>query len=254
MTEVVTTVTPITTAAQVQKAIAPRRRIGVFIQDPEETAAASVIVHTELEAELNANINWDDVMEQVKRREKQDNTVMRYQALKRKPVTKAHAWKNMMIYLKNMAGFKMDFFKGEKEIKEEGSKRKGENLKKETAKRQRIEEGAEELKRHLHIVANDDDGVFTKATPLASKVHVIDYKNHHENNKPYYKIIRADETHKLFLSFITALKNFDREDLETLWMLVKERFESTKANNFSNDFLLSTLKIMFEKPNVEANI
>nr|GFD29079.1 hypothetical protein [Tanacetum cinerariifolium] len=38
-----------------------------------------------LEAELNANINWDDVIEQVKRREKQDNTVMRYQALKRKP-------------------------------------------------------------------------------------------------------------------------------------------------------------------------
>nr|GFB27372.1 hypothetical protein [Tanacetum cinerariifolium] len=112
MTEVVTTAAPITTAAQVQKAIAPRRRIGVFIQDLEETAAASVIVHTELEAELNANINWDDVMEQVKRREKQDNTVMRYHALKRKPVTKAYAWKNMMIYLKNMAGFKMDFFKG----------------------------------------------------------------------------------------------------------------------------------------------
>nr|GFD01651.1 hypothetical protein [Tanacetum cinerariifolium] len=47
----------------------------------------------ELEAELNANINWNDVMEQVKRKEKQDNTVMRYQALKRKPVTEAQARK-----------------------------------------------------------------------------------------------------------------------------------------------------------------
>nr|GEU47743.1 hypothetical protein [Tanacetum cinerariifolium] len=255
MTEVVTT------AAEVPKASAPRRRRGVVIQDPEETAAASsVIVHSkidmdeafarQLEAELNANINWDDVVEQVKRSEKQDNTVMRYQALKRKPVTEAQAKKNMMIYLKNMAGFKMDFFKEEVTVQE---KRQGENLEQETAKKQRIDEDAEELKRHLQIVANDDDDVYIESTLLASKVPVVDYQIHHENNKHYYKIIRADGTHKLFLSFITLLKNFDREDLETLWKLVKERFESTEPKNFSDDFLLNILKIMFEKPNVEAN-
>nr|GEV83921.1 nucleotide-binding, alpha-beta plait [Tanacetum cinerariifolium] len=192
----------VTTAAQVPKLSAPRKRRGVVIQDPEETTAASVIVHTE-----------DDVMEQVKRREKQDNTVMTYQALKRKHVTEAQARKNIMIYLKNMAGFKMGFFKGitysnirfifekhynsiqaflekgEKEIKEEGSKRK----------------------------ATDDDDVYTEATPLASK-------------------------------------NFDREDLETLWKIIKERFKSTEPKNFLDDFFLNTLKIMFEKPNVEANL
>nr|GEV60290.1 hypothetical protein [Tanacetum cinerariifolium] len=249
MTEVVTT------AAQVPKASAPRRRMGVVIQDPKETTTASVIMHSEvkskdkgkgilieepkplkrqaqikqdeafarqLEAELNVNINWDDVMEQAR--------------------------KNMMVYLKNMAGFKMDFFKGmtyndirlifkkhynsiraflekgEKEIKEEGSKRKGDSLNQDAVKKQRIDEKEEELKAYLQIVVNDDDDVFTEATPLASKVPVVDYQIHHENNKPYYKIIRADETHKLFLSFITLLKNFDREDLEALWKLVKERF------------------------------
>nr|GEX56731.1 reverse transcriptase domain-containing protein [Tanacetum cinerariifolium] len=87
----------------------------------------------------------------------------------------------------------------------------------EITKRQRIEEEAEELKRHLQIVVNDDDDVFTKATPLASK-------------------------------------SFDRDDMETLWKLVKERFESTEPNNFSDDFLLNILKIMFGKPDVEANI
>nr|GEV85804.1 uncharacterized mitochondrial protein AtMg00810-like [Tanacetum cinerariifolium] len=101
MTEVVTTVAPITTAAQVPKPSAPRKRRGIFIQDPEETAASSVIMHSE-----------NDVVNQVKRKEKQDNTVMRYQALKRKPLTEAQARKNIMIYLKNMAGFKIDFFKG----------------------------------------------------------------------------------------------------------------------------------------------
>nr|GEV63473.1 putative ribonuclease H-like domain-containing protein [Tanacetum cinerariifolium] len=45
-----------------------------------------------------------------------------------------------------------------------------------------------------------------------------------------------------------------KEDLETLWKLVKERFESIEPKNFSNDFLLNSLKIMFEKPNVEANV
>nr|GEY94913.1 hypothetical protein [Tanacetum cinerariifolium] len=114
----------------------------------------------------------------------------------------------------------------DKEIEEEGSKRK----------------------------AIDDDDVYTKATPLASKVPVVDYKIHHENNKPYYKIIIADGTHKLFLSFINLLKKFDKEDLETLWKLFKERFESTEPKNFSDDFLIKTSKIMFEKPNVEANV
>nr|GEU74447.1 hypothetical protein [Tanacetum cinerariifolium] len=113
----------------------------------------------------------------------------------------------MMIYLKNMVGFKMDFFKGKEEVtvQKEGSKRKGENLKQEIAKKQRIDEDVEELKRHLQIVANDDDDIYTEATPLASK-------------------------------------------------LVKERFESTEPKNFLDDFLLSTLNIMFEKPNVKANV
>nr|GEY62643.1 hypothetical protein [Tanacetum cinerariifolium] len=117
-----------------------------------------------------------------------------------------------------------------------------------------MDEEAEELKRHLQVVANDDDDVYTEATPLASKVPVFDYQIHHENNKPYYKIIRVDETHKLFLSFITLLKNFDKEDLEALWKLVKERFETTEPKNSSDDFLLNILKIMFEKPNIEASV
>nr|GEV54723.1 putative ribonuclease H-like domain-containing protein [Tanacetum cinerariifolium] len=286
MTEVVTTAQPTTTAAQVPKASAPRRRRGVIIQDPEEIVA-SVIVYTEvqskdkgkgilieepkplkgqaqidmdeafarqLEVELNANINWNDVIEQER--------------------------KNMMIYLKNMTGFKMDFYKGmtyseirpifekhynsiqdflekvdeEVTVQEECNKRQGESLEQDIAKKLIINEEEEELKRHLQIVANDIDDVYTEATPLASKVHVVDYQIHHENNKPYYKIIRADGTHKLFLSFITLLKNFDREDLEALWKLVKERFETTEPKNFSDDFLLNILKIMFEKPNIEASV
>nr|GEZ29847.1 hypothetical protein [Tanacetum cinerariifolium] len=68
----------------------------------------------------------------------------------------------------------------------------------------------------LKVVEDEDDDVFVKATPLASKVPVVDYQIVLIDNKPRYKIIRADDTHQLYINFTTLLKNFDREDLETL--------------------------------------
>nr|GEU32962.1 putative ribonuclease H-like domain-containing protein [Tanacetum cinerariifolium] len=103
ITEVVTTTATTITVAQVPKASALRRRRGVIIQDPKETATTSVIMHSEVKSKDKGIVN---------RKEKQDNTVMRYQALTRKPITEAHDRKKMMIYLKNMVGFKMDFFRG----------------------------------------------------------------------------------------------------------------------------------------------
>nr|GEU42242.1 reverse transcriptase domain-containing protein [Tanacetum cinerariifolium] len=297
MTKVVTNVVATTaattiTAAPMSTASAARRKKDVVIRDPKETATPSVIVHSEpkskdeayareLEAEFNANINWNEVIEQVKRKEKQDNAVMRYQALKRKPQSEAQVRKNMMVYMKNMAGFKMDFFKGmsydeirpifekhfnsivaflekgEKELEKEASKvikRKSETPEEKADKKKKLDEEVEELKTHLQIVPNDEDDVYTEATPLALKVPVVDYQIHTEHNKPYYKIIRADGSHQLFLSIISMLKNFDREDLEMLWKIIQERFASLEPKNFSDDFLLNALKIMFEKPNVEAHI
>nr|GEZ33218.1 hypothetical protein [Tanacetum cinerariifolium] len=119
-----------------------------------ESQAKDEAFARQLKAELNANINWNEVIEQAR--------------------------KNMMIYLKNMAGFKMNFFK-EKEVEEVTvqEKRQGKNLEQETSKKQRIDEDAKELKRHLHIVVNDDDYVYTKATPLASKALPLpDHSNH----------------------------------------------------------------------------
>nr|GEY15994.1 hypothetical protein [Tanacetum cinerariifolium] len=260
-TEVVTTAEPTTTAAQIKD-----KGKFILIEEPKPLKCQEQIEQVEaferqLEAKLNAIIKRNDVIEKVKKSERQNNAVMRYQALKRKPLTEAQEKKNMMIYLKNMADFKMKFFKGMtySELRPLFEKHYNsiqaflEKVEEEvTVQENKIEE-EEELKRHLQIMANDDD-VYTKATPLASKVPVVDYQIHHENNKPYYKIDREDGTCKLFLSFITLLNNFNREELETLWKLVKERFETTKPKNFSDDFSLNILKIMFEKPNIKANM
>nr|GEV80078.1 hypothetical protein [Tanacetum cinerariifolium] len=306
--------TPITAATLIAALSAARRRKEVVIRDPVETNTPFIIIHSEakskdkrkrilveepkpfkkqdqseqdkayareLEVELNKIINWDGVIDQVQRKEKEDNVVMRYQALKRKPQTEAQARKNMMIYLRNMAGFKMEYFKGMKyddirlifekyfnsnvaflektkdQLEEEESralKIKTESQEEKAAKKQKLDEEVEELKRHLQIVPNDEDDVYTEAIPFARKVPFVDYEIYTKNNKPYYKIIRADGSPQLFLSFLSLLRNFDREDLEVLWQLVKKRFASSKPKNFSDDFMLTTVTYMFKKPDVQAQV
>nr|GEX18929.1 retrovirus-related Pol polyprotein from transposon TNT 1-94 [Tanacetum cinerariifolium] len=191
---------------------------------------------------------------------KEDNDVLRYQALKRKPQTKAHARKNTMVYLKNMVGFKMDFFRGMsyEDIRPIFKKYFNSNVAfLEKSKEQLEGEESRALKRKTK---SSEEKVVKKqkldeeATPLALKVPAIDYEIHSENNKPYYKIIRANGSHQLFLSFLSLLRDFNREDLEVLWQVVKERFASSKPKNFSDDFLLTTIKAMFEKPDVEAQV
>nr|GEU32447.1 hypothetical protein [Tanacetum cinerariifolium] len=274
-----------TTTTDLKLTTAPSKRIkGVVIRDSEEstTTTTSTIIHSkaksndkgkgilveepkplkkqaqieqdekyarELKAELNRTIDYDEVIDYVNKKEKEDKFVKRYQGMKRKPQTKAQARKNMMVYLKNVAGFKMDYFKGmtyddirpvfekhfdsnadflqktKEQINEKESralKRINETPAEKEAKRKKLDEEVEELKRHLQIVPNNHDDVYIEATPLARKVPVVDYEIYNENNKPYYKIIRSDGTHQLYISFLSLLRNFDREDLEALWSLVKE--------------------------------
>nr|GEW43583.1 hypothetical protein [Tanacetum cinerariifolium] len=241
---------------------------GVVIRDLEETATPSTIIHSEAESKDK----------RILRKEKDDNDVKRYQALKRKPQNKAQARKNMMIYLRNIARFKMDYFKGmiyddirpifeknfnsnvafllktKEQMDEEDSralKRLSESQEDKTAKKQKLDEEVAELRKHLMIVPNNDDDVYTEATPLALKVLVVDYKIYTENNKPYYKIKRADDLHELYLSFHSMLRNFDREDLEMitftitqLILLVERKYPLTR---FTLEQILNNMRLEVEE-------
>nr|GEX04676.1 hypothetical protein [Tanacetum cinerariifolium] len=232
------------TAAPARVAAAPSsRKKGVVIRDPEEESTTSTIIPAKTKSKDKGKGILDEAIDHVKRKAKEDPAVKRYQAMKRKPQTEAQARKNMMMHLKNVVGFKMDYFKG---MSYDDIQR--------AAKRRKLDEEVEELRRHLQIMPNEDDDVYTEATPLARKVPVVDYHVIEMNNKPYYKIIRADDTHQLYISFLSLLRNFDRKDLEALWRLVKEKFSITKPKNFSEDFLLVTLGAMFEKPDIYAQI
>nr|GEU55283.1 hypothetical protein [Tanacetum cinerariifolium] len=232
-------ITEVVTTAEATKISVPRRRMGI-----EQDGAFA----RQLEAELNANINWNAVIEQFKRSERLNDAVMKYQALKRKPLTEAQARKNMIIYLKNMAGYKMNYFKvmTYSEIRPLFEKHYNYNQ----AFLEEVNEDAIVPEKEVKVEGHKRE----EATPLASKIPIADYKIHLERNKPYFKIIRADGNHMLFLSFSTLLKNFDKEDLESLWKLVKERFEKTEPKNYTDDYLLKTLKTMFEQSDVEASV
>nr|GEV56007.1 ribonuclease H-like domain, reverse transcriptase, RNA-dependent DNA polymerase [Tanacetum cinerariifolium] len=274
-----TTATVTAAPARVATALI-RRRKGVVIRDPEEESTTSTIISAEtkskdkgkgilveepkplkkkqqieldkqyareLHAELNKDIDWDEAIDHVKRKDKEDPSLKKYQAMKRKPQTETQAGKNMMLYLKNT----------KEQIKEDHNRalqKINKTLTKRAAKRRKLDKEVEDLKRHLQIMPNEDDDVYTEATPLARKVLVVHYEIIEMNNKPYYKIIRADGIHQLYISFLTLLRNFDREDLKALWSLVKEIFSTAKPKNFSNDFLLTTLGAMFETPDAHAQI
>nr|GEW41951.1 hypothetical protein [Tanacetum cinerariifolium] len=253
VTEVVTTaklMTKVVTTAASTITVAPstaRRRKGVVVRDPEETATPSTIVHSEPKSKDKGK----GIL--VKKKGKQDNAILRYQALKRKPQTEAQGRKNIMVYLKNMAGFKMDFFKGMSydDIRPIFEKYFNSNVAFLVKSKKELEE---EASRELKRKSKSSEKKAAKKQKLNEEVPVVDYQIHTEYNKSYYNIIRAYGTHQLFLSFLSLLRNFDKEDLEMLWQIVQEKFASSKPKNFSDDFLLTTLKAIFEKPDVEARV
>nr|GEW42216.1 reverse transcriptase domain-containing protein [Tanacetum cinerariifolium] len=260
MTEVVTAATTtITAAAPITVAIitdvpsAARRRKGAIIRDPVETGAPSIIIHSEPKSKDKGKRIMVEEPKTLKKQaqiEQDEAYARKYQTLK-KSQTEAQARKNMMVYLKNMAGFKIDYFKGISydNIRPIFEKYFNSNVAfLEKSKEHLEEEESRALKRQSESLEEK------AATPLARNVFVVDYEIHSENNKPSYKIIRADGSHQLFLSFLSLLRNFDREDLEVLWKLVQKIFASSKPKNFSDNFLLTTLTYMFKKPDVEAQV
>ncbi|GKA46743.1 hypothetical protein Tco_0739626 [Tanacetum coccineum] len=134
-------------------------------------------------------------------------------------------------------------------------KRAGKKQQQESSKRQRMEDDKEtdehevvdeaELKKHLVIVKDDDLEI--DAIPLATKPSVIiEYKLIREGIMAHYQLIRADGSSKRYSSMIKMLQGIDREDLQTLWKLVKIKHGDTRPEDEHERVLWGYLKVMFE--------
>nr|GEW33977.1 hypothetical protein [Tanacetum cinerariifolium]GEW51699.1 hypothetical protein [Tanacetum cinerariifolium] len=242
-----TVTTPtIKVAAPVKAAISStRRKRGVVIWDPEEESFVKTPTETtskdkgkailveepkpmkkkqqveldeayarKLQEEINQDIDWEVLMDHVKQKAKEEPFIQRYEVMKKRPQTEAQARRNMIMYLKNTAGFRLYYFKGmtyddirpifvakynaniefllkSKEQMEEEESRAialiNQTLAQKATKRKKLIEEAKEAEsiiQHLKIVPDEDDDVFTKATSLARKVSVVDYQVILVNNKP----------------------------------------------------------------------
>nr|GEW07510.1 uncharacterized mitochondrial protein AtMg00810-like [Tanacetum cinerariifolium] len=120
--------------------------------------------------------------------------------------------------------------KAEAEVMEGSSKRAGIELEHESSKKQKINDNKEtaELTQLAKIIPGEE-GVEFNAIPLVVKPpSIVDWKIHKEGKKSYYQKIKADESSKIYLFFSHMLKSFDREDVETLWKLIKAKHGSTR--------------------------
>ncbi|GJR65414.1 putative ribonuclease H-like domain-containing protein [Tanacetum coccineum] len=113
---------------------------------------------------------------------------------------------------------------------ESSSKKAGDKLEQEKAKEQKIDDDQEEPKmKELMEVIYDEEGIAIDAIPLSTKPpSIVDYKIIKEGKVSIYQIIRADGSSKRYSAVIHMLKNFDKEDLETLWKIVKARHGYTR--------------------------
>nr|GEV90724.1 hypothetical protein [Tanacetum cinerariifolium] len=163
---------------------------------------------------------------------------------------------NTMKWIESFVPMDTKLVKGNEKAEEGSSKRAGGKIEQKDAKRQRLEKENEsaKLKRYMEIILDDEDDVTTKSTLLSSKSPtIVDYKIYKEGRKSFFKIIRADGNSQNYLIFRQMFKNFNREDLEVLWSIVKARFKKAKPVDDMGNLLFQTLKIMFEH-HVKDNI
>nr|GEX07818.1 reverse transcriptase domain-containing protein [Tanacetum cinerariifolium] len=98
------------------------------------------------------------------------------------------------------------------------------------------------MKLYMRIVP--DEEIAIDAIPLATKPPVIvEYKIVKEGKISTYHIIRADESTKRYTSMIKLLENIDREDLETLWKLVKDKHGNKRPEEIMKEFYRVILKL-----------
>ncbi|GJZ12763.1 hypothetical protein Tco_0547993 [Tanacetum coccineum] len=168
----------------------------------------------------------------------------------------------MCTYLKNMAGWKPKDLKNKsfaniQELFGKAVKRVNTFVAMDTelVKGSKVRAEAEMAQESSSKRAGDEleqeKEVAIDAIPLATKPpSIVDFKILKEGKISYFQIIRADGSSKRYSAFIHMLRSFDKEDLETLWKLVKAKHGYTRPEEDYERVLWGDLKTMFE-PHVE---
>ncbi|GKC70357.1 hypothetical protein Tco_1116240 [Tanacetum coccineum] len=218
---------------------------------------------------------------------------LRVEDQRRKPPTKAQKRNQICTYLRNMVGFSHNQLKNksfdevqkafdntmswidsfvpmdykvvnESEVRAEGnekiaqessSKGAGDDLQQESSKKQKMEDDKEreELKQQCFEIVPEEE-IAIDVIPLATKpAPIVNFQIHRKGRNGYYEIMRADGSAKTYLLFSQLLKEFDKEDLENLWKVVKAKHGYTMPEEAYERVLWGDLKVMFE-PQIEDEV
>nr|GEX64824.1 hypothetical protein [Tanacetum cinerariifolium] len=199
-TTTITAAAPIIAAIITAAPSAARRRKGIVIRDLEETATPSTIIHSESKSKDKGKGIMVEEPKPLKKQAQIEQDEAYARDIKEEATDRSSSQKEYDGLPKNTVGFKMDYFKGmrydnirpifekyfnsnvafleksKEELEEEESralKRKTESSEEKAVKKQKFDEEVKELKKHLQIVPNDDDDVYTEATPLALKMILL---------------------------------------------------------------------------------
>ncbi|GJU15750.1 hypothetical protein Tco_1143716 [Tanacetum coccineum] len=149
----------------------------------------------------------------------------------------------------------VDTQKEVKEVAKESRAKRKKYLprKRSTVKRQKMEidDEKEDLKVYLDIVPRDDAAEDVES--LSTKYPIVDWKTCVlTENFMYYQIFRGDGSSKNYKILSKMLEDFDRQDVEELYRLVKERYSASRPEGF--DLMLwGDLYTLFE-PDEENEI
>ncbi|GJZ45949.1 retrovirus-related pol polyprotein from transposon TNT 1-94 [Tanacetum coccineum] len=216
----------------------------------------------------------------------------RAKAKRNKPMTQSQLRIYMSNYLKNQGTWKLSQLKKLKfeEIKEEFDKlvqqidtfvpinlkitkaklkKYGEVIQTKTSKKQKIDDKdvpaigekvaevkeEEQVKRTGKRKKQNARKEAMNPTPLTTKSDsVANWKIFQQGQRSVYQIIRANGADTVYMSFGAMIKDFTREDLIELYILVMQKYGINRPEDAYNRVLWSDLKTMFDPPLIEDAI
>nr|GEX71009.1 hypothetical protein [Tanacetum cinerariifolium] len=126
------------------------------------------------------------------------------------------------------------------------SDRDEEPTKKRPAKETLLQESFKKLRAEVEVLE-------FKVEALQVKYTLIDWEIYSEGSRTYWRMIRVGEITQAFQSFEDMLKDFDRDDLDALWRITKEKFSTTMPTHVKEKALWTELTRLY-KPNADDTL
>nr|GEW88548.1 hypothetical protein [Tanacetum cinerariifolium] len=238
-----------------------------------EVIAKHLSEYEQVEADLSVGEKIELISELVKYQDHRAK-ILKYQAQQSNPLSKKEQREFYMYVLRSHAGWKTKHFRGmtleqikEKfipvwkqfedfvpmSLKEESERVKRPRLKLDQGSSKRVKishtSGSEPSQEQQFKGSKEE--VYIEA--LQVKHPIIDWEIHSEGKREYWKIFRLRGHTEAYQFFVDKLKQFDREDLHQLRILVNETFSIKKPTSDKEKELWVELKRLFE-PNSEDQL